>query len=330
MTQYDRFSTIPVEKLLIENLNRSTGKVKKRKALMKNRKLRIHRNDPCPCGSGKKYKRCCLRKENSRDIEADKELYFKKYSIRLKEDKDINGIKKAGRLALDTFDLVESEIRPGITTDDINTLVHNFIIKNGATPAPLNYRGFPKSVCVSVNEVICHGIPGKRVLKDGDIVNVDVTPILNGYYADINKTFFMGTPGPEAQKIVRVARKCLKRGMAAVRPGNSIGDIGWAIQGYAEGQGCSVVREFVGHGVGFGFHEPPQVPHYGRKGEGIILIPGMVFTIEPMINLGKKDLNILDDNWTAVTRDSSLSAQFEQTILVTGSGFESLTPFDLQ
>ena len=330
MTQYDRFSTIPVEKLLIENLNRSTGKVKKRKALMKNRKLRIHRNDPCPCGSGKKYKRCCLRKENSRDIEADKELYFKKYSIRLKEDKDINGIKKAGRLALDTFDLVESEIRPGITTDDINTLVHNFTIKNGATPAPLNYRGFPKSVCVSVNEVICHGIPGKRVLKDGDIVNVDVTPILNGYYADINKTFFMGTPGPEAQKIVRVARKCLKRGMAAVRPGNSIGDIGWAIQGYAEGQGCSVVREFVGHGVGFGFHEPPQVPHYGRKGEGIILIPGMVFTIEPMINLGKKDLNILDDNWTAVTRDSSLSAQFEQTILVTGSGFESLTPFDLQ
>lgn len=330
MTQYDRFSTIPVEKLLIENLNRSTGKVKKRKALMKNRKLRIHRNDPCPCGSGKKYKRCCLRKENSRDIEADKELYFKKYSIRLKEDKDINGIKKAGRLALDTFDLVESEIRPGITTDDINTLVHNFIIKNGATPAPLNYRGFPKSVCVSVNEVICHGIPGKRVLKDGDIVNVDVTPILNGYYADINKTFFMGTPGPEAQKIVRVARKCLKRGMAAVRPGNSIGDIGWAIQGYAEGQGCSVVREFVGHGVGFGFHEPPQVPHYGHKGEGIILIPGMVFTIEPMINLGKKDLNILDDNWTAVTRDSSLSAQFEQTILVTGSGFESLTPFDLQ
>ena len=316
--------------MLIENLNRSTGKVKKRKALMKNRKLRIHRNDPCPCGSGKKYKRCCLRKENSRDIEADKELYFKKYSIRLKEDKDINGIKKAGRLALDTLDLVESEIRPGIATDDINTLVHNFTIKNGATPAPLNYRGFPKSVCVSVNEVICHGIPGKRVLKDGDIVNVDVTPILNGYYADINKTFFMGTPGPEAQKIVRVARKCLKRGMAAVRPGNSIGDIGWAIQGYAEGQGCSVVREFVGHGVGFGFHEPPQVPHYGHKGEGIILIPGMVFTIEPMINLGKKDLNILEDNWTAVTRDGSLSAQFEQTILVTGSGFESLTPFDLQ
>ncbi|MBL7203629.1 MAG: type I methionyl aminopeptidase [Desulfobacteraceae bacterium] len=297
---------------------------------MKNRRVKVRRNDPCPCGSGKKYKRCCLHKENSKDIEADKELYFQKYSIRLKEEKDINGIKKAGRLALDTLDLVESQIRPGITTDDINTLVHNFTIKNGAIPAPLNYRGFPKSVCVSVNEVICHGIPKERVFKDGDIVNVDVTPILNGYYADVNKTFFVGTPGPDAQKIVRVARECLKRGMAAVRSGNSIGDIGWAIQNYAEGQGCSVVREFVGHGVGFEFHEPPQVPHYGRKGEGLILIPGMVFTIEPMINLGKKDLNILDDNWTAVTRDGSLSAQFEQTILVTNNGFKSLTPFDLQ
>jgi len=296
---------------------------------MKNRRLKVRRNDPCPCGSGKKYKRCCLHKGNPQDIEADKELYFQKYSIRLKEEKDINGIRRAGRLALDTLDLVESQIRPGITSDDINSLVHDFTIKNGATPAPLNYRGFPKSVCVSVNEVICHGIPKKQVLKDGDIVNVDVTPILNGYYADVNKTFFVGTPGPAAQKIVRVARECLKRGMAAVRHGNSIGDIGWAIQNYAEGQGCSVVREFVGHGVGFEFHEPPQVPHYGRKGEGLILIPGMVFTIEPMINLGKKALNILDDNWTAVTRDGSLSAQFEQTILVTDNGFKSLTPFDL-
>jgi len=296
---------------------------------MKNKRLKVRRNDPCPCGSGKKYKRCCLHKENSKNIDAGKELYFQKYSIRLKEEKDINGIRKAGRLALDTLDLVESQIRPGITTDDVNTLVHDFTIKNGAIPAPLNYRGFPKSVCVSVNNVICHGIPEERVLKDGDIVNVDVTPILNGYYADVNKTFFVGTPGPDAQKIVKVARECLKKGMAAVQPGNSIGDIGWAIQNYGEGQGCSVVREFVGHGVGFEFHEPPQVPHYGRKGDGIILIPGMVFTIEPMINLGKKALNILADNWTAVTRDGSLSAQFEQTILVTDNGFKSLTPFDL-
>ena len=296
---------------------------------MKNKKLKVRRNDPCPCGSGKKYKKCCLHKENSKNIEAGKELYLQQYSIRLKEKKDIDGIKKAGRLALDTLDLVESQRRPAMTSDDINTLVHDFTIKNGAIPAPLNYRGFPKSVCVSVNEVICHGIPEGRVLKDGDIANVDVTPILDGYYADVNKTFFVGTPGPDAQKIVKVARECLKRGMATVRPGNSIGDIGWAIQNYAEGQGCSVVREFVGHGVGFEFHEPPQVPHYGRKGDGIILIPGMVFTIEPMINLGKKALNILADNWTAVTRDGSLSAQFEQTILVTDNGFESLTSFDL-
>ncbi len=296
---------------------------------MKNRKLKVRRNDPCPCGSGLKYKKCCLVKEILGDAAANKDLYFRKYRIRLKEQEEIEGIRKAGVLALDTLELVATHMRPGMTTDDINTLVHEFTIKNGAIPAPLHYRGFPKSVCVSVNEVICHGIPGERVLKDGDIVNVDVTPILNGYYADTNKTFFVGSPGPDAKKIVTVARECLKRGMSAVRPGKTIGDIGWAIQNYAEGQGCSVVREFVGHGVGLEFHEPPQVPHYGRKGEGIVLIPGMVFTIEPMINLGKKDLNILDDNWTAVTQDGSLSAQFEQTILVTDTGFESLTPFDL-
>jgi methionyl aminopeptidase len=183
-------------------------------------------------------------------------------------------------------------------------------------------------VCVSVNEVICHGIPGSRVLQDGDIVNVDVTSILDGYYADANKTYFVGTPGSDARKIVAVARECLRRGMAVVKPGNTVGDIGWAIQSYAEAQGCSVVREFVGHGVGLDFHEPPQVPHFGQQGEGIALIPGMVFTIEPMINLGRKELRILDDDWTAVTRDGSLSAQFEQTVLVTETGCESLTPWE--
>ena len=214
-------------------------------------------------------------------------------------------------------------------TDDINTIVHEFTVKNGAQPAPLNYRGFPKSVCVSVNEEVCHGIPGKRVIADGDIVNVDVTSVLNGYYADANKTFFAGTPGPEARKIVSVAKECLNRGISMVKPGNTIGDIGWAIQSYAEEQGCSVVRDFVGHGVGFEFHESPQVPHFGQKGQGVRLIPGMVFTIEPMINLGSHELKILEDNWTAVTKDRFLSAQFEQTLLVTDSGFESLTPYDL-
>ena len=295
---------------------------------MKNKFFKIRRNDPCPCGSGMKYKKCCLDKTGS-DPGKLKTEYAKKYRIRIKEALDIENIRKAGRLALDTLDMVESEIKPGITTDAINTLVHDFTLKHGAVPAPLNYRGYPKSVCVSVNEVICHGIPGERILKDGDIVNIDVTPILNSYYADTNKTFFIGTPGDNAKKIVHVAKKSLLKGMLMVKPGNTIGDIGWAIQKYAERHGCSVVREFVGHGVGFDFHEPPQVPHYGIRKEGIPLIPGMVFTIEPMINLGKKELVVLDDKWTAVTRDGSLSAQFEQTILVTDTGFESLTPYEL-
>jgi methionyl aminopeptidase len=290
--------------------------------------MKVGRNDPCPCGSGLKYKKCCLGKDMpvNRDPGA---MYAQRYKIRLKEKADIEGIRQAGQLVLRTFEQIEDKIRPGIKTDEINTIVHEFTIKNGAQPAPLNYRGFPKSVCVSINEEVCHGIPGKRVLKDGDIVNVDITSVLNAYYADANKTFFVGTPGSEARKIVRVAKECLKRGISMVKPGNTVGDIGWAIQTYAENQGCSVVRDFVGHGVGFEFHESPQIPHFGQKGQGIRLIPGMVFTIEPMINLGGKELKILADNWTAVTKDGSLSAQFEQTILVTQSGYESLTPYDL-
>ena len=290
--------------------------------------MKVGRNDPCPCGSGIKYKKCCLGK----DTQVNKEpgaMYAQRYKIQLKEEADIEGIRKAGQLVLDTFGQIEDKIRPGIKTDEINTIVHEFTIKNNAQPAPLNYRGFPKSVCVSINEEVCHGIPGKRVLADGDIVNVDITSVLNGYYADANKTYFVGTPGPDACKIVSVTRECLKRGISMVKPGNTVGDIGWAIQTYAEDQGCSVVRDFVGHGVGFEFHESPQIPHFGQKGQGIRLIPGMVFTIEPMINLGEKELKILADNWTAVTKDGSLSAQFEQTILVTPGGYESLTPYDL-
>lgn len=295
--------------------------------LLKDKIVKVGRNDPCPCGSGLKYKKCCLDKEEDQANDL-KDRYSQDYGIRLKSPDDIKMIKRAGRVAVETLDLVEREIRPGMSTGDINTLVHEFTIKKGATPAPLNYRGFPKSVCVSVNEVICHGIPGNRVLNEGDIVNVDVTPILEGYYADASKTFFVGTPGEDAGKIVRVARESLRRGISMVRPGNTIGDIGWAIQRYAEAEGCSVVREYVGHGVGFEFHEPPQVPHYGRQGEGVVLAPGMVFTVEPMINIGKRQLNVLDDDWTAVTADGSLSAQFEQTLLVTEHGFESMTPFD--
>ncbi len=295
---------------------------------MKYRYEKTGRNDPCPCGSGKKYKKCCIGKPLPKS-ENLKELYAQRYKIIFKEEKDIEGIRRAGRLVLDTLDMVEAAISPGMTTDAINTLVHDFTLKNGAVPAPLGYRGFPKSVCVSVNEVICHGIPGPRVLKEGDIVNVDVTSILNGYYADANKTYFVATPGEKARKIVRVAWECLKAGISMVQPGNTVGDIGWAIQRHAQKEGTSVVREFVGHGIGLKFHESPQVPHYGQKGQGHILIPGMVFTIEPMINLGKRQLHVLPDKWTAVTDDGSLSAQFEQTILVTDDGCESLTPFEM-
>lgn len=297
--------------------------------VIKDRDMKVGRNDACPCGSGLKFKKCCMMKSSFSTGNMN-ENYLRKYNIHLKGKADIAEMKRAGKLAVDTLRLVELHIKPGLKTDDINTLVHEFTINNGATPAPLNYRGFPKSVCVSVNEVICHGIPGERVLEDGDIVNIDVTPILNGYYADASKTFFVGTPSPDAKKIVNVARESLRAGISMIRPGMRVGDIGWAIQNYAEGQGCSVVREFVGHGVGSEFHEAPQIPHYGVKGRGIILVPGMVFTVEPMINLGRKELHILDDRWTAVTNDGSLSAQFEQTFHVTEKGFESLTPYSLE
>ncbi len=290
--------------------------------------MKTGRNDFCPCGSGLKYKKCCLKKglTSSEDKSA---LYLRKFGIKIKSEADIAGIKAAGRLAVDTLNLVEEYVKPGMKTDDINTIVHEFTVKNGAVPAPLNYRGYPKSVCISINEVICHGIPGERRLEEGDIVNIDVTPILNGYYADANKTYLVGNVSPDARKIVNVARESLRAGVSMIAPGNTLGDIGWAIQQCAERQGCSVVREFVGHGVGIDFHEPPQVSHYGKKGQGLKMIPGMVFTVEPMINLGKKELHILSDKWTAVTDDGSLSAQFEQTYLVTEEGFESLTPFDL-
>lgn len=295
---------------------------------MKREEKKTGRNDPCPCGSGLKYKKCCMNQKTEPD-DFIRTQYRKKFNIRLKGKEDILGIKKAGQLVVETLDLVESKIRPGMLTEEIDRIVHRFTLENGATPATLNYRGYPKSVCVSVNEVICHGIPGDRELEDGDIVNVDVTSILNGYYADANKTFFVGEPKEDAKHLVEVTRTCLKKGIEAVKPGNTIGDIGYAIQSHAESHGCSVVREFVGHGVGFEFHEAPQVPHYGRIREGVTLVPGMVFTIEPMINLGGRDLVVLEDKWTAVTRDGSLSAQFEQTVLVTGSGVESLTPFAL-
>ncbi len=245
--------------------------------------------------------------------------------VHLKSREEIEQMRPACQAAAATLDLVAKEIRPGITTDAINTLVHEDTIRRGGTPAPLDYHGFPKSVCTSVNHVVCHGIPGDRVLRDGDIVNVDVTTIIDGWHGDTSRTFFVGTPRAKASKVVRVAARALEIGIAAVRPGATLGDIGHAIQSYAEREGCSVVREYCGHGIGRNFHEEPQVLHYGRPGEGMTLQVGMVFTIEPMVNLGKAAVKLLKDKWTVVTRDKSLSAQFEHTLAITEEGVEILT-----
>jgi methionyl aminopeptidase len=243
----------------------------------------------------------------------------------------LDRMREACRIAAETLSMVGPQIKAGMSTDDINTLVHNYTLERGAWPSPLNYKGFPKSVCTSVNEVVCHGIPGKVVLRDGDIVNVDVTsyyPRTNGFHGDTSATFFVGEPSDEARQVVEVARRCLELGIAQVKPGNRIGDIGAAIQEYAEAQGCSVVRDYIGHGIGREFHMAPQVPHFGKRGTGKRLKPGMVFTIEPMINVGHYETEVLEDGWTVITSDGSLSAQFEHTVVVTASGVEVLTRRD--
>jgi methionyl aminopeptidase len=247
-------------------------------------------------------------------------------SVSLKSAREVSLLREAGKSAVATLMGVDKLIKPGISTEDINTFVHQDTLKRGARPAPLNYHGFPKSVCTSINEVVCHGIPNsKDALEPGDIINVDVTSILDGFHGDTSATFYVGDPSPEAKHVVEVARRSLELGIAQVRDGARLGDIGAAIQEFAEGQGCSVVRAFVGHGIGRVFHEPPQVSHVGRAGSGLRLRAGMCFTIEPMINVGNYDVEILEDNWTAVTRDGSLSAQFEHTLVVTKKGCEVLT-----
>jgi len=247
-------------------------------------------------------------------------------SVSIKSMREIGLMREAGQVAAATLVEVDKMIRPGISTEAINTFVHEDTLRRGARPAPLNYRGFPKSVCTSRNEVVCHGIPNEQeVLEPGDIINVDVTSIYNDFHGDTSVTFYVGDPSPEAKQVVEVARRSLELGIAQVRDGARIGDIGAAIQEFAEGQGCSVVRAFVGHGIGRIFHEDPQVPHHGRRNSGFRLKAGMTFTIEPMVNIGGYDVEVLDDNWTAVTRDRSLSAQFEHTIVVTKRGCEILT-----
>lgn len=229
-------------------------------------------------------------------------------------------------MAAETLLLVGDAIRVGMTTEDINTLVHEDTLKRGGRPAPLNYRGFPKSVCTSINDVVCHGIPGPQVLRDGDIINVDITTIYGGYYGDTSATFYLGAPSAAARRVTEIARKALELGVAEVRDGARLGDIGAAIQEYVEGEGCSVVRDFVGHGIGRRFHEDPQVRHYGRRGSGERMKAGMTFTIEPMVNIGRFEVTVdPHDRWTVTTVDGSLSAQFEHTVLVTKGGCEVLT-----
>jgi methionyl aminopeptidase len=236
-----------------------------------------------------------------------------------------DGMRNAGRLAAETLDFITPHVQPGIATGDLDRLCHDFIVGRGAIPAPLNYRGFPKSICTSINHVVCHGIPGDKRLQDGDIVNIDITVILDGWHGDTSRMFGVGKVGVKAQKLVDVTYEAMMRGIEAVRPGATLGDIGHAIQSYAESHRFSVVRDFCGHGIGQVFHDAPSVLHFGKAGAGPALRPGMFFTVEPMINAGRHEVKVLEDGWTAVTRDRSLSAQFEHTVAVTDEGVEIFT-----
>ena len=252
-------------------------------------------------------------------------------SISIKNSKDISKMRVAGKLASEVLDYITQFIKPNITTEEIDKICHDYMVNEQKTiPAPLNYAPpghspYPKSVCTSVNHQICHGIPGPKSLKKGDVINVDITVIKDGYHGDTSRMFYVGEPSIQAKRLCEITYQSMWLGINEVRPGAHLGDIGNAIQTYAESNGYSVVREFCGHGIGLVFHEEPQILHYGQKGSGIELKPGMIFTIEPMINAGKKDIKMLPDGWTVVTKDRSLSAQWEHTILVTDSSYEVLT-----
>ena len=246
--------------------------------------------------------------------------------VSIKTPEEIEKMRVAGRLAADVLDMIQAHIEPGITTQYLDDICHDYITnKQNAIPAPLNYRGFPKSICTSVNHVVCHGIPAEKKLKNGDIINVDITVIKDDYHGDTSRMFQVGKPTIPGQRVARIAYECMKIGIEMIKPGVRLGDIGHAIQNHAEKNNCSVVREYCGHGIGKVFHEDPQVLHYGKPDTGLELQPGMTFTIEPMVNLGRRHVKLLPDEWTVVTKDHSLSAQWEHTNLVTEDGFEVLT-----
>ena len=245
--------------------------------------------------------------------------------IKLHGEEDFAAMRKAGRLCAEALDLITPEVRPGVTTGELDRAVLEFALDHHAVPAALYYRGYPKAICTSINHVVCHGIPGDKPLREGEIVNVDVTLILDGWHGDSSRMFAVGEVQRKAERLIDITYEALMRGIAAARPGARTGDIGHAIQTYVQGERCSVVRDFCGHGLGRLFHDMPNILHYGRSGEGIVLRPGMFFTIEPMINAGRPEVKVLSDGWTAVTRDRSLSAQFEHTVAITETGCEIFT-----
>ncbi len=247
-------------------------------------------------------------------------------TVSIKTADDIAKMRIAGRLAAEVLEMIGEHVQIGVTTDELNTICHDYIVNvQKAIPAPLNYNGFPKSICTSINHVVCHGIPNDKPLKDGDIINIDITVIKDGYFGDTSKMFSVGKTSEWAERLCRVTQECLYKGIEIVRPGTRLGDIGEVIQKHAESNGYSVVREYCGHGIGTVFHEEPQILHYGKAGTGLELKEGMTFTIEPMINLGKKETRLLGDGWTAITKDRKLTAQWEHTLVVTADGYEIFT-----
>ncbi len=250
-------------------------------------------------------------------------------AILIKKAEEIEKMRIAGRLGGEVLQMIRPHVNAGITTNELDKICHDYIVDvQKAIPAPLNYHGFPKSICTSVNHQVCHGIPSDKKLKKGDAINIDITVIKDGYHGDTSKMFFIGEPPIPAKRVSAVAHECMKRGIALVKPGTQLGDIGHVIQQHAEANNFSIVREYCGHGIGKGFHEDPQVLHYGKPGTGITLESGMIFTIEPMVNAGRRNVKLLSDNWTVVTKDHSASAQWEHTILVTDTGHEILTQCD--
>jgi methionyl aminopeptidase len=247
-------------------------------------------------------------------------------NVTIKTPDEQERMRVAGRLAADVLDMIGTHVRAGVTTDELNDICHRYIVEHqSAVPAPLNYRGFPKSICTSVNHVVCHGIPGAKALKNGDIVNIDITVIKDGFHGDTSRMFFVGAPSVIADRLSQASFEGMWAGIRAIKPGARLGDIGFAVQRHVEAQRFSIVREYCGHGIGRVFHEEPQVLHYGKPGTGLELRPGMTITVEPMINAGRRDVKLLSDGWTVVTKDHSLSAQWEHTVLVTESGYEVLT-----